>query len=342
MKDVIFKKVNKSGQIILNRPEKINSLTHEMIVEIDEKLEEWEKDNDVFFVVMYGAGNKGFCSGGDMKIFYEEKERALEIGKKFFPSEYDMDLRIIHYPKPVIALLDGFVMGGGVGISYGAAYRIVTETTKWAMPETNIGFFPDVGGSFFLNQIPGEIARYITFLSKVVSGDDVLRLGYAERKVFKADIENILEEFSNIIEDDVEIEIERILEKHEQPYEKSYLEKNEDKIKLYFSDDSVEKIIDKLKKGSESGDIWAEETLKMMRKKSLLSQYIIMEQLKRSTTLSIEECFEMEIILALNFMDNPDFFEGLRSVLIDKDTPKWKYKEPKDISEALVNSYFIK
>ncbi len=342
MKNVIFKKENKAGHIILNRPEKINSLTYEMIQDIDNKLEEWEKDKGIFFILMYGMGSRGFCAGGDMKIYYDYKDQALEIGRKFFSLEYEMDLKIINYPKPIIAFLDGIVMGGGVGLAYGADYRLVTETTKWAMPEVNIGFFSDVGGSYFLNQIPKEMGRYVGLTGRVLSGDDVLYLGYAEEKIFKEDIEKIIEELSAIKEDNIEKEIKKIINKYKKTIQKSYLEKNKDKIKLYFTGDSMETIFSNLKEGMEKGDTWAKDIFLDMRKKSLLSQYIIFQQLERSQNLSIEECFEQELILALNFMDNPDFYEGLRSVLVDKNEANWKYKEAKDITEELVNSYFEK
>ncbi len=342
MDDVVFKQEKKSGHIILNRPEKINSLTHEMIVEIDQKLREWEIDNSVSLLLMYGSGTRGFCAGGDMRIYYENRHRAIEVAKEFFPSEYDMDLRIINYPKPIVAFLDGIVIKGSVGISFGASHKIVTEKTKWAMPEVNIGFFPDVGGTFFMNQIPEEIARYISFLAKFLTGDDVLFLGFADKKVNSVDLEKINKEISSVEGDSTFLEIDNILEKFQQSGETSYLEKNQDKILKYFSGGSVEEIIKKLKAGADSGDVWASETLIEMRKKSLLSQHVIFEQFKRGKDLSIEEAFELEVTLSLNFMDNPDFFEGLRSVLVDKNEANWNYKELEDISKELVEEFFCK
>lgn len=342
MADVIFEKVKSSGHIILNRPEKINSLTHEMIVEIDEKLKEWEKDSSLSHILMYGSGSKGFCAGGDMRVYYDNRSNATEIAKEFFTLEYDMDLRIINFSKPIVALLDGIVMGGGVGISIGASHKIVTEKTKWAMPEANIGFFPDVGGTFFMNQIPEEMARYISFLAKFLTGDDVIFLGFADTKVLSTDMNAIKSEIADIEGENPFLEIENILEKFQQPSENSYLERNQNKILKYFKGESVTEIINNLQLGADSGDSWALETLNEMRKKSLLSQFIIFEQFKRGKDLSIEEAFEMELTLSLNFMYNPDFFEGLRSVLVEKNQPVWQYKDPKDISEDLVDSFFKK
>lgn len=340
MADIVFKVKNKTGHIILNRPEKINSLTHEMILNMDEKLKEWEEDASISFIILYGAGTRGFCSGGNMTVYYDNKERAAEIAKEFFPSEYNLDLRIINYPKPIIVFLDGIVMGGGVGISYGAKYRLVTEATKWAMPEVNIGFFPDVGGSFFLNQIPQEMAKFISLTAKVLSADDVLYLAYAEEKIDQERIGKMIDELTQIDSEKVEKNIENIIEKYKIEVKESYLEKNKEKIKHYFTGDSMGEIIEKLKRGIESGDDWASEISNTMKKKSLLSQHIIIEQLKRSKKMTIKECFDQEIIMSLNFMNNPDFYEGVRSVLVDKDKANWKYKELDDISEELVKSYF--
>lgn len=342
MADVIFKIENRAGHIILNRPEKINSLTHEMILEIDETLEEWEKDKKISHVLMYGAGDRGFCAGGDMRVYYDNKERAIEVAKEFFPSEYKMDLRIINFSKPIIAFLNGIVMGGGVGISYGASHKIVTENTKWAMPEVNIGFFPDVGGTFFLNKIPKEMARYISFLAKVLKADDVLYLGYADTKINLSEMERIKEKLSAINSEDPRTEIDKILKDFEWPLLTSNLEEKKEKIFKYFSGDSVNEIIRKLQDGVDSGDSWAKETLTEMRKKSLLSQYIIFEQLEKGKEFSIEEAFELETILSFNFMENPDFFEGLRSVLVDKNDPDWVYKDPQDITKEIVEKFFIK
>ncbi len=342
MEDVILKEHGKSGHIILNRPDKINSLTHEMILEIDGKLKEWEKEDSVTHILMYGAGTRGFCAGGDMRVYYDNRHRAVEVARDFFPSEYEMDLRIINYPKPIVALLDGIIMGGGVGISFGASHKIVTEKTKWSMPEVNIGFFPDVGGTFFMNQIPEEMARYISFLAKFLTSDDVIFLGFADIKVQPADLEEIIKEISAVKGENIYLEVDNSLEKYRQSPKVSYLEENQGKILEYFSGESVTEIINKLKAGTDSGDTWALETLQEMRKKSLLSQFIIFEQFKRGKELSIEESFDLEVTLSLNFMDNPDFFEGLRSVLVDKNGADWKCKEPEDISEELVEKFFIK
>lgn len=343
MKEVIFKKEGSSGQIILNRPDKLNSLNHDMILSIDKKLREWVDDPEILTVLMYGSGERGFCAGGDMRVYYDNKERAHEIARDFFSSEYEMDQLLISYPKPIIAWLDGIVMGGGVGISYGADFRLVTEKTKWSMPEVNIGFYPDVGGSWFLNKIAIEMGRYISLMASFLNGQDVLWLGLAEMQLDQKAFNKILEEIPKIEgenEEAIKKEILKIISPYAQETSSSYLEQHKEKIKKYFSGDSLDIILAKLEEGRENDDEWASQTLKELRKKSLLSQYVIFEQLKRAKNMTLAQCFEMELIMSINFMDNPDFFEGLRSVLVDKDEPNWTYKNPKDISKELIDSFF--
>ncbi len=339
MSDVVCTIRNKTGIITLNRPEKINALTHEMIEEITKTLNSWKNDEQIELVLLEGAGPKGFCAGGDMKFYYDNRDQALTIAKKFFPTEYEMDLQIIQYPKPVVAFLDGIVMGGGVGISYGADYKIVTEKTKWAMPEVNIGFFPDVGASFFLNQIPAPMARYISLLGKVLRVDDVCYLGYATHKIQRDDLDLVKEELINSNAPANPTEIEDLLVKYSEPPLDGYLKEHEQKIEQYFDYSDIDMITEALKKGADEGDAWAQETLQTLQEKSVFSQMIVLEQLEKAKEYSIEQCFDLELNLSYNFMENPDFFEGLRSVLVEKDQPDWHYKTSKDVPKELIEKY---
>src|SRR5699024_9485499 len=161
-----------------------------------EKLKEWEKNSDIKLVVLTGAGEKGFCAGGDMKTIYEagQKGEALEKGRQFFELEYEVDQLVDEFTKPIIAVLDGIVMGGRVGLAYGASHRIVTERTKWAMPEMNIGFFPDVGAAYFLNKPPGYIGRYLALTSSVIEASDVLYIHGADFFMTNRQLNAFLEE----------------------------------------------------------------------------------------------------------------------------------------------------
>ena len=344
MNDVLFRESAGLGHIVLNRPEKINSLTHHMVEAIDEKLKEWANHSGIKGILLYGNGEKGFCAGGDMKVYYENREKAGEVARKFFPPEYEMDLKIIRFPKPVIVWMDGIVMGGGVGISQGADVRLVTEKTKWAMPEVNIGFFPDVGASWFLNRISVPMARYISLLAKFLRAEDVLWLGYGEYKMERQSFSEIvgrLEQLALQREFTLE-EIHSLMKEYQIPAAPGQLEKEEDRISRYFSPNTLEEIIEELEKGISQGDQWAKDALEELRQKSVLSQKIILEQLDRAKTLTVEEGFQLELTLSYHFMENPDFFEGLRSVLVDKEPPNWHYKTPEDVPRELVLSFFEK
>lgn len=177
MTDVLFSTSdNGVATITLNRPKAINSLTYDMLLPIRQKLHEWDRNKDIHLVILKGAGSKGFCAGGDIKTLYQAKEspEALKAAESFFEEEYKTDHSVYQFSKPIVACLDGIVMGGGVGLTYGASLRIVTERTKWAMLEMNIGFFPDVGAAYFLNKAPGYVGRYVALTTKVLTATDVM------------------------------------------------------------------------------------------------------------------------------------------------------------------------
>src|SRR5699024_10742568 len=157
-------------------------------------LQEWEENSSVQIVILQGSGSKGFCSGGDMKALHKAKHdtSVLREAEQFFSTEYQTDLLVAQFSKPIIALLDGIVMGGGIGLSYGASHRIVTERTKWAMPEMNIGFFPDVGAAYFLNKASGYIGRYLALTASVLKAGDVLHIHAADAFIPSEQLDDFL------------------------------------------------------------------------------------------------------------------------------------------------------
>src|SRR5699024_3559278 len=165
---------NGVATITLDRPKALNSLTHNMVASMKEKLAEWQHDDSVQVIVMKSSSERAFCAGGDILTLHAAKEsdEAMKAAEEFFDTEYETDQFIYEYTKPIIAVLDGVVMGGGVGISFGASHRIVTEKTKWAMPEMNIGFFPDVGAAYFLNKTPGELGKYLALTASIIPAED--------------------------------------------------------------------------------------------------------------------------------------------------------------------------
>jgi len=340
---VLVEVKNNIGWITLNRPKVLNSLNTEMVGIIYEQLLNWQVDQRVVLICITGEGTKGLCAGGDMRALYDLRDTNIqEEAFSFFSTEYQMNLLIHHYSKPILVYMDGVVMGGGVGLSIGCSHRIVTEKTKWAMPEMNIGFFPDVGSSYFLNKMPGQIGRYLALTSNIINAEDVIYTGAADYQIDTISWPKLK---SDLLSNDwfassVETELTRIVNHHsrESSTESSELADNYDRINKHFKYESIEETIVSL--NNDSSD-WAEKTKLTLLSKSLLSLKVTLQQLQKGKSKTIKECFDMELNLSMNFMNNFDFFEGVRSVLVDKDrTPNWKYKYLKEITNEKVASYF--
>lgn len=345
MTNAILFSTNQNGvaEITLNQPKAINSLTYEMVAPLKDKLLEWEKDPQIKVVILQGAGEKGFCAGGDMKALYEagQNGNAKEAGAQFFTVEYEVDRLMETFPKPIIACLDGIVMGGGVGLAYGASHRMVTERTKWAMPEMNIGFFPDVGAAYFLNQAPGQVGRYLALTSTVINGGEAIGINVADHFIKSDDVKKLTNALKQTSwdHDSIEDTLQELIDKYTSAVTvKNNLQAIQPEIDEHFRFDTVEAIIASLKKGTSS---FASETAQTLLSKSPLSLKVTLKQLMEGKGKSFAACLETDLVLANNFMDNPDFFEGVRSVLIDKDhTPNYQYKALRDVSDTLVNQFF--
>lgn len=336
---------NNIGWIILNRPHALNALSYDMIRTVYQTLIEWETDDSILIVCMKGAGGKAFCAGGDVKRLYELKNSNVhDYVYDFFSTEYKMNLLLHKYEKPIIALLDGIVMGGGVGLSIGAKYRIVTEKTRWSMPEMNIGLFPDVGGSYFLSKMPKHVGRYLALTSDVLGYQDAIAIGAADYYLLSSHLVefesllNIIEWHKSTVHHVLHLTIKRLetCVNFDTDLRKKQLE-----IEHHFGHNSIEEIIESLKQSAYGGDEWARNMINILYMKSPISMKVTLEQLIRGRGKSIEECFEMEMNMSMNFMDNDDFFEGVRSVLIDKDyNPEWRLGSLSEIDHEHVVSFF--
>jgi enoyl-CoA hydratase/carnithine racemase len=342
---VVCKVVNQVGLITLNRPHVLNSLNLDMVKMINDQLEKWQSDNNVAFVCITGAGEKGLCAGGDMRTFYHLKEpEVTQYANEFFSTEYKMDFQIHEYPKPVLVYMNGIVMGGGVGISIGADIRIVSEKTKWAMPEMNIGFFPDVGASYFLNQFPGNVGRYLALTGAVIKAEDLLYIGAADYYIKS---EKWDECYRAIMDqqwqtDSAKETLQKLVNQFasEQSSE-SAIARLQNKIDEHFSHEMMEDIINSLKAAVEKGDEWAAKTADTILSKPPVSLKVALKQLQKGQDLSLKQCLQMELTLGISFMKNPDFYEGVRAVLVDKDrSPKWNVATLQEINDQQILSYF--
>lgn len=343
--DIMFEVNNGIGFIKLNRPEKRNALSYDMIRLLNDQLQKWKDDDDVAMIILEGEGEKALCSGGDVVHLYDRKDSNVEeYAFGFFYTEYCMNMLIFSYPKPILSYMTGYVMGGGVGICVGTSHRIITEKTKWAMPEMNIGLYPDVGGSYFLNKMPCHMGRYLALTSKSVNPADVLYIGAADYFINSSswcDLRQAVTEKAWYI-DSAKEELDKLMEKYnEMPSMDSKLEKLEEQINTHFEFETMENIVESLKDAAKQGDKWADDVVKTILSKSPTSLKVTLKQLIRGKKMAMKECFKMELEMSMNFMKSHDFFEGVRSVLVDKDrNPNWNPSTLEGVKEEDVKAFF--
>lgn len=335
--DVVFTSLYGLRTIELNRPKKLNSLSGSMIRKIGPRLIEWQNSDLANVIVMKGAG-KALCAGGDVASLAKAIETDGEAGQKladdYFALEYKLDHLIATYRKPYISFMDGFTMGGGVGLSIHAPFRIATERTVFSMPETTIGFFPDVGASFFLKQMPGAVGTYLALTSEQLKGPNVFYAGIATHYLHSTTLpllESRLAELRFRDFDSMEKRLHLINDTIEEyttglPHDQPILIRGHLRrvIDRCFSKGSVEEIIQALKK--ERGPLkgWAAQTVDTLHARSPTSLQVTLRQMQ-GKRWSIAETFKREHQLAAKFMRHPDFVEGVNAQLIRKDkAPKWQ------------------
>lgn len=334
--EIIFEVEGAVGVITLNRPQALNALTFDMVRKMDKQLVAWAKDPAVKAVIVTGEGGRAFCSGGDIKVvaLAAKGQGSKSIIRDFFREEYILNNRIHSYPKPYISLINGIVMGGGKGISAHGSHRIVTENTLFAMPETGIGFFPDVGGGYFLPRCPGQTGAYLALTSKRIKAIDTLYIGFATHFVPAAEFGMLCNEIEGAPEN-----IDAVLKRFSSacPGE-SEIAPYRDRIDRCFAHDRVEDILSDLKK---DGSEWAVETLKAMNAMSPTSLKVALKQIRMGARMSFPEVMAMEYRLSQSLTRHPDFYEGVRAALIDKDRqPRWNPSKVEDVSDADVDACF--
>lgn len=346
MTDVLFSiRDNGVATITLNRPKAINSLTYDMLLPIRQKLHEWDRNEDICLVLLKSAGSKGFCAGGDIKTLYQAKEspEALKAAESFFEEEYKTDHSVYQFSKPIVACLDGIVMGGGVGLTYGASHRIVTESTKWAMPEMNIGFFPDVGAAYFLNKAPGYVGRYVALTAKVLTATDVMYINGADAFLQSDKLSALLAQIDRVDwhKENTESTLNQLIGTFSsRPTLEGKIAPFQSTIDQHFSYSTIDEIMESL---STDTSEFANRVKKELLLKSPISLKVTLKQLIDGEEKTLESCFQTDLILAKNFMKHDDFYEGVRSVLIDKDqNPSYQYSKTTDVSSSIVDSFFIK
>nr|XP_002712386.1 3-hydroxyisobutyryl-CoA hydrolase, mitochondrial isoform X1 [Oryctolagus cuniculus] len=340
--DVLLERKGCAGVITLNRPKFLNALSFSMVRQIYPQLKKWEQDPETFLILIKGAGEKAFCAGGDIKVISEAAKAKQKMSQDFFREEYLLNNAIARCQKPYVALIDGITMGGGVGVSVHGLFRVATEKTVFAMPETAIGLFPDVGGGYFLPRLQGKLGYFLALTGFRLKGRDVYRAGIATHFVDSAKLRTLEEDLLALKSPSKE-NIANVLETYhtesktdqDKPF---ILEEHMDKINRWFSASTVEQITENLR---QDGSPFALEQLKVLNKMSPTSLKIALRQLTEGSSKTLEEVLTMEYRLSQACMGSHDFHEGVRAVLIDKDqNPKWKPATLKEVTDEDLNNHF--
>ena len=337
--EILFSRDGPAGRILLNRPKVLNALSHHMIIALHEQLKSWADDTLIKFILIEGVGEKAFCAGGDIRALYESGPNNEEFVTRFFSDEYRLNMAIKAYPKPYIAIMDGVVMGGGVGVSVPGLRRIVTERTRCAMPETGIGMFPDVGGTYFLSRAPDHVGVYLGLTGEQMNAANTIYTGFADRLVYSDKLPDLLAEMCRRdYEGDTLAQIDNLLKSYEVEPVSADLRFMSSLISDIFSKGSVEEITCGLE---EQDSDWSNRTLAILKQKSPTSLKVTLKAINLARGLTFDECMAQEYRIVLQIMKGRDFYEGTRALIIEKDgQPNWKPAQLGYITDEIVEAHF--
>jgi enoyl-CoA hydratase len=329
--DILFDRRGRLGLITMNRPKALNALTHEMSLALDRTLKAWATDPKIAIVAIVGAGDRAFCAGGDIRALHQSGPKGA-LTREFYWNEYRMNRRIFRFPKPYVALMDGITMGGGVGVGVPARHRVVTEKTLLAMPETGIGLFPDVGASYYLSHMPGQLGVYLGLTGARIQVADILYTGLGTHFMPSASVASVTAELEKS-------DADAVLKVHAAPLDQvPPLSQHRAMIDRCFSGDTVESILAALEK---EGGAWADQVRATLLQKAPMSLKVTLRELREAAHMSFEDCMVLEYRLVQRFMADRDFFEGVRAVIIDKDNkPDWRPASLAEVTPAMVDAYF--
>ncbi|MBV9584220.1 MAG: enoyl-CoA hydratase/isomerase family protein [Alphaproteobacteria bacterium] len=343
--DILFGREGGLATVTLNRPQALNAFTLDMYRRFHPILRAWAGDPAVHAVLIRGAGERAFCAGGDVRAIYEagrgiSGDRSLTSA--FFREEYELIRHIHRYPKPYIAIIDGITMGGGAGVSVNGAYRIATERTMLAMPETGIGLFPDVGATRFLNRCPGQTGRYLGLTGARAGAADALYCRFATQFVPRERLPALVAALAGAKIG--RASVEQTLAKFAADPGPAPIADRQLAIDRCFAPDTVEAILDRLAReaaGAGPDAAWAAETRAGLLAKSPTSLKITLRQLIAGHGYEIEDALALEYRLTQHVMAGHDFYEGVRAALVDRDQrPRWDPASLAEIDDSLIDSYF--
>jgi enoyl-CoA hydratase len=335
--EIQYRVIGNLGHITLNRPKALNALTYAMCEKITELLLEWQDNSEIGAVLIDGAGDRAFCAGGDVILLHDSGKAGDSRAEEFWRIEYALNELIHCYSKPYISLIDGFVMGGGVGLSVHGKYRVAGDATVFAMPETGIGYFPDVGGTFFLPRLGMSVGQWLGLTGARLNVGQTCDIGIANLYVPTDKHSDLIEALGMADLDGTDSRVNKVLEAFSQvPPAHDAIPKA---IKA-FNCGSVPEILLSLDRDNSE---WAAKQAKNIRRKSPIAMCVTFEALKRGINMTFRQVMTQELDISLNFLRTQDFYEGIRSQLIDKDrNPKWSHSSVDEVSPAQVEQLFRK
>ena len=346
-------KSGKIGHITLDVPKTLNSLTLDMVNAMQRALDAWVENPDIAIVLIDGAGQKAFCAGGDVQALRESSMGTpggpCVYAETFFTNEYRMNYTLHTYPKPILCWGGGIVMGGGLGILAGCALRVVTESTRIAMPEVTIALFPDVGGSWFLNRMPGQTGLFLGITGASINAGDALYTGLGNRylndaqreSVFEALIAQAWEADTGVNGDALRDLLAGFAEDISAPAPESSVARHRDLIEALCDADQILTVIARIKAQVDAVDPWLAKAAQGLAHGSPLAVLWIARQLAETRHCSLAEVFQAEVQLGTNIMRHPEFAEGVRALLVDKDRqPKWLYASPEAVPNDVLDQFF--
>jgi enoyl-CoA hydratase len=336
---ILFDRRGAAGVITLNRPHALNAVTHAMVRALAEKLHEWARDPRVTRVLVTAAGERAFSAGGDLRALAELHHAGrLDEALAFWRDEYTLNALIKHYSKPYVALIGGIVMGGGVGISIHGSQRVAGDRFQFAMPEVGIGFFPDVGATWFLPRMPGEAGTYCALTGEHLRSADGVAAGLATHRVATARFPDLVDALCGTVP------VEAVLAAFSEPAGEGPVMARRAAIDRLLVGDRVEDILSRLDAEACTGALdsaWAGATAATIRTKSPTSLKIALAQVRRGRHWSFSECMRAEFRIVSRIVDGHDFYEGIRAVILDKDNaPHWAPATLAAVSEADVERHF--
>lgn len=336
--DVLIQVENRVGRIRLNRPQAIHALNTGMCAAILDALTGWRDDTAIEAVMIDHVDGRGFCAGGDIRMIAQSGAEDGRAAREFFRVEYRMNLALFAFAKPIVAFMDGITMGGGVGISQPAKYRVATENTKLAMPETGIGLFPDVGGGWYLSRLPGRLGQYLAVTGNRIDGAECLALSLASHYLPSDQLEASK---ARILADPQAIET--VLDDLSAPTPDARILAHRDAIDRLFASDTLEEIIAAIDAEADiEGGGWAAQQLATIRTKSPQAMKVSLKLLLDGATMpTFEDEMRQEYAVAAHVVQRHDFIEGVRALIVDKDnTPRWNPATPEEVSDHLIDQIF--